>query len=560
MPEPLPRRPRSPAQIAAARLNGARSRGPRTPEGKARSSKNALAHGLAATVHLLTPGEDPAELERLREIFLKAYPTDRPSRALLLERLVAAAWKLRRAERLEAALHRLAPRAAPGRLDPDPGLPAALTRQAEYALLLRYQSRLEGFLLRALRLLEEPEPAAPPDPAPATLAGDPDPVEVEPGPTGQDEPTAGPMSASSEGTDTDAPAREAPAEDAEGAELADGPGPSAADPTEGEPTEEADPADDLHELARAAAARLLRDGRPLEAARLARLLGPPRRARETMRDPPDRADEEPLDPATAALLEEVDYRNWVVPPGTGRRPLASLTAEWVCRADRWRVLEELRRVDDPAERERVLGHWVRAGLDPGLDHPAYRGVVELPEPPAASPGPAEPRPDPARPPRLRALLIRLGQEAEAHHAVGRERQAREAWIRHARELGVPVPEHADLPEGVDRDGCSAAETEPWAEHASPGPGARLDVPNEPEPVPVRGGPTCARPQRAPLSRSRAGAGARAGQSRAEPCATAASLPSCRSTIGSISSSSAARGAGCTTDAARPISTSAVASP
>jgi hypothetical protein len=485
MPEPLPRRPRSPAQIAAARVNGARSRGPRTPEGKARSSKNALAHGLAATVHLLAPGEDPAELQRLQAAFLAAHAPDRPSRALLLERLVAAAWKLRRAERLESALHRLAPRAAPGRLDPDPGLPAALTRQAEYALLLRYQSRLEGFLLRALRLLEEPPPAEPPDPEPAILEDDPDPVEVEPGPAGQEEPTAGPSSAPAEGAVPDAPAREAPAEDAEGADLADGPGPSAADPartvadgaavpsaadpTEGEPAREADPADDLHELARAAAARLLRDGRPLEAARLARLLGPPRRARETMRDPPENADEEPLDPATAALLEEVDYRNWVVPPGTGRRPLASLTAEWVCRADRWRVLEELRRVEDPAERERVLGHWVRAGLDPGLDHPAYRGVVELPEPPAASTDPAEPPPDPARPPGLQALLVRLGQEAEAYHAIGRERQAREAWIRHARELGVPVPEHADLPEGFDRDGWSAAEAGPWAEGTLPEP-------------------------------------------------------------------------------------------
>ena len=481
MPEPLPRRPRSPAQIAAARANGARSRGPRTPEGKARASRNAFKHGLAATVHLLTPGEDPAELERLRDIFLDAYPTDRPGRVLLVERLVAAAWKLRRAERLEAALHRLAPRAAPGRLDPDPGLPAALTRQPEYALLLRYQTRLEGFLLRALRLLEEPPPAEPPDPEPAILEDDPDPVEVEPGPAEQEEPTAGPSSAPADGAVPDAPAREAPAEDAEEVDLADRPGPpaadpaqavadgagapSAADPAEGEPAEEADPADDLHELARAAAARLLRDGRPLEAARLARLLGPPHRARETMRDPPENADEEPLDPATAALLEEVDYRNWVVPPGTGRRPLASLTAEWVCRADRWRVLEELRRVDDPAERERVLGHWVRAGLDPGLDHPAYRGAVEPAGPSDPSPDASDPPGDPARPSGLRALLIRLGQEAEAHHAVGRERRAREAWIRHARELGVPVPEHADLPEGFALDGSAAAEAEPRAERS-----------------------------------------------------------------------------------------------
>ena len=46
-------RPRSPAQIEAARKNGARSRGPVTAAGKARASRNALKHGLAAMHHLV---------------------------------------------------------------------------------------------------------------------------------------------------------------------------------------------------------------------------------------------------------------------------------------------------------------------------------------------------------------------------------------------------------------------------------------------------------------------------------------------------------------------------
>ena len=51
----------SPAQSEASRLNGARSNGPATDAGKARSALNGVRHGLCGRTFFLLPDEDPAE-------------------------------------------------------------------------------------------------------------------------------------------------------------------------------------------------------------------------------------------------------------------------------------------------------------------------------------------------------------------------------------------------------------------------------------------------------------------------------------------------------------------
>ncbi|HEX6011686.1 MAG TPA: hypothetical protein VFY87_07770 [Geminicoccaceae bacterium] len=97
-------RPRSPAQVEASRRNGARSRGPVTPEGKRRSSRNALKHGLAALHHLVLADEDPGELEELTARLLAEIGPECELEARLVRRLAVAFWKGERAERVEVAL------------------------------------------------------------------------------------------------------------------------------------------------------------------------------------------------------------------------------------------------------------------------------------------------------------------------------------------------------------------------------------------------------------------------------------------------------------------------
>ena len=93
----------TPAQIDANRRNAQHSTGPRTPQGKERSSRNATTFGLFCS-RLLLPDEDPAELDALRAgIFDRLDPAD-TLEGVSAERVVAAAWRLRRALSGEAAV------------------------------------------------------------------------------------------------------------------------------------------------------------------------------------------------------------------------------------------------------------------------------------------------------------------------------------------------------------------------------------------------------------------------------------------------------------------------
>ncbi len=82
-------------QREAARLNGAKSRGPVTPEGKAKSRMNALHHGLASSIIVL-PGESQQHFRDMMDDFVNRYQPVDVCEYALIEEMVVAQWLIRR--------------------------------------------------------------------------------------------------------------------------------------------------------------------------------------------------------------------------------------------------------------------------------------------------------------------------------------------------------------------------------------------------------------------------------------------------------------------------------
>jgi hypothetical protein len=95
---------RTSARAIASRRNGARSRGPKTAAGRARSSRNSLKHGFNARRFLLLDDEDAAAFAAFEAAARTELAPAGAFQADLVTRIVAAAWRARRADRLEAAL------------------------------------------------------------------------------------------------------------------------------------------------------------------------------------------------------------------------------------------------------------------------------------------------------------------------------------------------------------------------------------------------------------------------------------------------------------------------
>ena len=90
-------------QAEANRRNAVRSTGPKTAEGKQVSKMNALKHGLSADTVVIR-GEDKEEFEAMRQELVREFAPATTYAHLLVDRLAANLWRLRRVPVLEAAI------------------------------------------------------------------------------------------------------------------------------------------------------------------------------------------------------------------------------------------------------------------------------------------------------------------------------------------------------------------------------------------------------------------------------------------------------------------------
>src|SRR6266566_8055432 len=172
-------------QSESARINGAKSHGPKSAEGKKKSSRNSLRHGCTAGHTILLACEDRGDFERMRADYNTIYKPITLEEQILVAEMFATSWRLRRATSIETALIDLEvfteePKVKAKFATFDGGmlLASAFRSLADesrsLALVLRYESRLRRIhqqnydMLLRLRQQRQSEPAPPePPPAPA---------------------------------------------------------------------------------------------------------------------------------------------------------------------------------------------------------------------------------------------------------------------------------------------------------------------------------------------------------------------------------------------------------
>jgi hypothetical protein len=92
-------------QIRSARYNGRKSNGPTSPEGKARSARNATKHGLTSTTGAAMRTENDGIYERLEAAYIEHFQPVGGLEEDLVGQLVNASLRMRRLTRFEVGMY-----------------------------------------------------------------------------------------------------------------------------------------------------------------------------------------------------------------------------------------------------------------------------------------------------------------------------------------------------------------------------------------------------------------------------------------------------------------------
>ncbi len=95
---------RTDKQIEASKTNGAKSQGPKTPEGKAKSAQNANRHNLAGGHIVLLSNESIREFKAFSNGYYDAFAPANAVERDLVNQLIAASWRLARISAMESAI------------------------------------------------------------------------------------------------------------------------------------------------------------------------------------------------------------------------------------------------------------------------------------------------------------------------------------------------------------------------------------------------------------------------------------------------------------------------
>ena len=149
------------AQINANRVNGAKSHGAITPEGRLASMRNNQVHGLLSH-SIIFDGESAERFKALHDALIEEFQPETPTEVGLVETMVVCRWRLMRVWILEnaAVCHEIRKQAEANALENMPTQAAlaykTLSDQSRWLdVFNRYEARFDRQLSRAIQRFNE---------------------------------------------------------------------------------------------------------------------------------------------------------------------------------------------------------------------------------------------------------------------------------------------------------------------------------------------------------------------------------------------------------------------